>query len=268
MFGTYVGNGRVLVATTFGAKLLVSSDDLSLMPDLVTLGGYDEPFTNLTKRTLSAGQVAIDVGANVGLFTMLMAWQVGPTGQVLSYEAEPRNVALLRDNVAMNYASWVDIYPQAAGAKAGKATFFRTSRFHGNSSLMEHGADYAEHFRHLDEIEPIDVDVVALDEQIGRFEQIDLVKIDVEGAELQVLQGMRQLLSAGVVARMSVEVTRDRMEEAAWDALVDELRGLRERGWQFSTVEGDGATTPLPFATLVDRGVFSQVVLDRPSVGS
>ncbi len=122
MFGTYVGNGRVLIASTFGAKLLVSSDDLSLMPDLVAHGGYDEPFTNLVRRSLSAGQVAIDVGANIGLFTMLMAWQVGASGRVLSYEAEPRNVALLRDNVALNYASWVEIHDAAAGAEPGTAT--------------------------------------------------------------------------------------------------------------------------------------------------
>ncbi len=92
------------------------------------------------------------------------------------------------------------------------------------------------------------------------------MKIDVEGAELQVLRGMRQLLSSGTVARISLEVTRDRMEAAAWDELVDELGGLRERGWQFSTVELDGSTTPLTFDALVDRGVFSQVVLDRPSL--
>lgn len=265
MHGTYVGHGRVLIATTFGAKLLASSDDLSLMPELVVAGGYDEPFTNLVRRTLSSGHVAIDVGANIGLFTMLMAWQVGPSGSVLSYECEPRNVALLRETVAMNYATWVELHDTAVGAAAGTATFYRTSRFQGNASLVEHDADYRDRFGGVDTVEPIEVEVVPLDDQLGRFEQIDLIKIDVEGAENEVLAGMRQLLKSRTVTRISMEISRDRADEAAWDALTAQLAELHADGWQYSTIARDGSTSPLSLDTLIDIGHFSQVLLDRPA---
>ena len=69
-------------------RLLISADDLSLMPELVGEGGYDIPFTAFLQRTLNPDAVFVDVGTNVGLFTVIgarSAWQ----GQVIAYEPVP-----------------------------------------------------------------------------------------------------------------------------------------------------------------------------------
>ena len=138
---TYLGNDRLLVSTTWGGKLFMAASDLSLTPEVVHDGSYDVPFTRFLERTLRPGEVAFDVGANVGLFTLLMARIVGPSGRVVAYEAAPGNVALLRDNVAMNYyGGWVEIVDKAASASSGSSTstrapgskatvpYFRTTR--------------------------------------------------------------------------------------------------------------------------------------------
>jgi FkbM family methyltransferase len=94
------------------------------MPELVAEGTYDVPFTAFVREYLQPGNVAIDVGAHVGLFTLLMAYEVWKTGHVIAYEANPHNLRLLRDNVTMNYLDdRVEIVPCAAGAAAGSAEF-------------------------------------------------------------------------------------------------------------------------------------------------
>lgn len=264
MHGTYVGDGRMLVRCVWGAKLLVSSHDLSLMPDLVAEGTYDVPFTSYVRRTVSAGMTVIDVGANVGLFTVLLAWQTGPTGRVLAYEADEDNVALLTENVALNYlSSWVDVHDHAVGQSVGRAEFFSTSRFRGNSSLIEPGEGYAALSAGLDTTTVRTVDVAPLDSLIGRVARIDLVKIDVEGAEYLVLRGMRGLIAAGTVDRIAVEVSRDR-SGSDWPSLVDEIRDLADHGWTCSTIGADGELLPLSVERLVEIGQFSQVLLQRP----
>ena len=92
LHGSYVGGGRVLVAPTWGGRLLLPSDDISLMPELIASGTYDAPFTAFVQRHIRPGDTIIDVGAHVGLFTLLLAYQVWEYGRVIAYEANPRIV--------------------------------------------------------------------------------------------------------------------------------------------------------------------------------
>ena len=265
MHGTFVGDGRVLVRTTWGGRIFASARDLSLTPELLAHGTYDEPFTRFVQAELRAGDVAVDVGANIGLFTLLMARIVGPTGRVVAYEPEPENLALLRDNVAANYvADWVEIVAAAAAAQAGRATFYATERFKGNGSLVEHDADYFASFD-IDSNVAIEVETEALDRRFDGFDgHIDLLKIDVEGAEHQVLRGACGLLEAGTVQRLCLEVIRARMA-ADWEPFVALLDELRADGWTFARLDADGRRVALSLPALVQRGHFSQVLLEPPA---
>jgi FkbM family methyltransferase len=259
--GTYVGDGRVFVTTTWGGRLFSSAHDLSITPELLADGTYDVPFTSFALAELRPGDVAVDVGANIGLFTLLMARIVGPGGRVIAYEPEPDNLALLRDNVAFNYLTgWVEIIDRAAAGEAGTATFFATDRFKGNSSLIEHTSDYFTEFG-VDASARIEVETERLDDRLADLDRIALLKIDVEGAELGVLQGARGLLEAGVVRRLCVEVLRSRMG-SDWEPFVELLRGMESGGWRLSRLDGAGRRVPLPFDELVAVGRFSQVLLE------
>lgn len=263
LHGTYVGSGKVLVRTTFGAKLLVPGDDLTLMPDLVCDGIYDAPFAAYLRRSLSAGQVAYDVGANVGLFTLLMAWQVGPTGHVTAWEPEPRNLTFLRENVALNYADrWVDVRDAGVGETHDQVALHRVSRFQGNHSIVPfEGAEVGLAVA-VEESDTVPIRLEPLDDHVGRHPEVALVKVDVEGAEAQVLRGARRLLASGAVTRLSLEVNRPRAG-AEWEPLVDELRALHAAGWTFATIREDGTTDDLALDRLVAEGRFSQVLVER-----
>jgi FkbM family methyltransferase len=264
MHGTYIGDGRMLIATTWGARIVASSRDLSLMPDLVAHGVYDVPFTRFLQRELRPGDVVLDVGANIGVFTLLAAQLVGPQGRVVSYEPDPDNLVLLRDNISMNYvARWVDVVPQAVAADAGAVTLHRTLRFQGNSSLVEHDAGYRAAFA-VDEHDTVTVEAVTLDAAAGDFARIDLVKIDVEGAEHLVLAGMQRLLESGVIRRVSVEIVRQRMGDG-WTMLAEALQRYARDGWTYWTIGADGELEALSLDRLLEIGWFSQVVMQRGS---
>lgn len=260
--GVYVGGGRVLVSTLWGQRLFASAADLSLMPQLVANGAYDVALVNFLLRNLRPGDVAFDVGANIGVFTILMGLIVGESGRVVAYEAAPANVQLLRDNVAMSYLNdWVSIRDCAVGATSGSAVFHITTRFQGNGSLLAHDEWYDEHFG-VDGFETVDVAVEPLDDQLESFDRIDVLKIDVEGGELGVFRGARRLIGDGVVSTIVFELMRPRMPDD-YGAFAELLRAHAEDGWRFSSLADDGSERPLDIDLMLETGWYSQVVMRR-----
>ena len=262
LHGTYVGDGRMLVAPTWGGRLLIPADDLSMMPELVARGTYDVPLTAFVRRHIRPGDVAIDVGAHVGLFTLLLAYQVWERGRVIAYEANPRLVPLLRDNVAMNWlGDRVEIVPHAAAAASGTARLRAPQRFQMLSTIRA-GEDALPSDQRGDAIETFVVQTRPLDAQIGRLERIDLVKVDVEGAEEQVFAGMSGLLASGIVRRVCFEMIRQTMG-SDWDPFARRLKALEASGWRFATLADSGSPEPAELDGLLDRGWWSQVAMFR-----
>lgn len=262
LHGGYVGNGRVLVGPTWGGRLLLPSDDITLMPELMTDGTYDVPFTAYLQRHVKPGDTVFDIGANVGLFTLLMAFQVWEFGRVVAYEANPRIVELLRDNVSMNWLNdRVTIVPKGAAATEGELKFIAPQRFSVTGSLrpVQHLLVSDDRVDTLDEIM---VPVEPLDVHTGRYERIDLIKIDVEGAEEQVFAGMTQLLESGVVRAVSFEVASEYMGED-WEPFARRLHDLGARGWSFATIDAHGEPQPIELDAVIAQGRFSQVLMSR-----
>jgi FkbM family methyltransferase len=264
LHGTYVGNNRVLVRMVWGGRLLVSGDDLSHLPELVSQGIYDLPFTAFLQREIKPGDTVVDVGANVGIFTVLAGYQVWEHGRVIAYEASPANIDVLRDNVSLNWlADRVEIVPRAAGAEAGTLPFLAPRRFGGSGSLQP-----VEHLLVTDDrrdtVDRIDVQVEPLDTRLAALDRIDLIKIDVEGGEEQVFAGMERTLAGGAVRQVSFELSRDWLG-ADWEPFTTRLRGLAAAGWAFATLPDSGIPESAPLDALLERGRVSQIVMRRPT---
>ena len=127
----------------------------------------------------------MDVGANVGYFTLLAAQRVGPTGSVHAIEALPSTVTLLRRNLALNDLTNVTVHWVAAGEVSGDVEMFRASdAFLGSSSTL------------FGEQSEGKVPAERLDDLLHHVDgsDVSLLKIDVEGAEASVLRGAVRLL--------------------------------------------------------------------------
>jgi FkbM family methyltransferase len=152
------------------------------------LGTSDMEEQNAIARHLSAGQVFYDIGANVGFFTTLAARLVGPQGQVYGFEPFPASAATARDNAARNGFTHVQIIEAAVSNFDGEAVF-DVSNTITTFRLAKPGEDL-EQTAHT-----IKVPVVRMDGQIAAgLRPPNVVMIDVEGAELEVLEGMRETL--------------------------------------------------------------------------
>lgn len=148
-----------------------------LVSDVIAETGAWEPFeTRVISSLLRPGDTFVDVGANLGYFSAIAAGLVGNQGRVIAFEPDADNFALLTRNTAA--FSWVTCHACALSNRAGRSAFVLSSDNRGDHRL----ADEAQH----------QVDVISGDEIIeGR---VDVVKIDTQGAEARVLQGLAATL--------------------------------------------------------------------------
>jgi FkbM family methyltransferase len=155
-------------------------------------GTYEPELRALMRRYLRPGGVAIDVGANVGWHTLLMAQLVGPNGRILAVEANPSVRERLAEHLQANHLSNVTIVPSALGSQPGKLRFLAppVDSFDAGDGHVAGENDKDE--RHIVETEVTTLD--ALTEREG-LQRLDFVKIDVEGFEWPVLQGAVQAFS-------------------------------------------------------------------------
>ena len=181
---------------------------------------------------LRPGMRAVDVGANLGLTTLMMARLVGPTGSVIALEPDPRLHATLERNIAANDARHVTALCAAAGDRTGRA-MLRQSPLHTGDHRM-----YA-----MDGHEGragVEVDVIRLDDvQVLAGQAVDFVKIDVQGYEAHVLSGMEAVMARSPRLCIMFEYTPAKLH-AAGSEPAELLARLRERGFTIHQVDARG----------------------------
>lgn len=242
-WGTYVGNNRVLMVPKYGGVLYGAADDLSLTPRLLVNGVFEPELTNYLMRTLKKGMVVCDIGANVGYFSVLAGYLVGSGGTVIAFEPNPELYSLLADNMIVNeHARFTSTVPKAVSDVNGPIAFYVSKRFRGNGSSQRHSPEYKAAF-HSDTFEEIAVESVVFDDYCEQhlLKAIDLVKIDVEGAEYRVLKGMEKSLTAGHIKRVVFELNKS-MLQGDIELLLDLLKQCRQnQGATFHHIHEDGA---------------------------
>ena len=197
--------------------------------EIAFTGFYELALSRRFVADAGSGGLLVDVGANYGYFSLL--WLSGRAGnQVVAFEASPRNHAPLRANIARNNCqARVQIHELALGQTPGTAKFSLGQEGQTGWGGLVPDEDSAE----------VAVQVDTLDQMIGNSVVVDLLKIDVEGADSWVLQGARRLLSEKRVRQIYFEQNRARMKALgiAEDEAVTLLESL---GYKCSILSGVG----------------------------
>lgn len=196
--------------------------------------GFCEPAAEAMLSLLDPGDLVIDCGANVGLFTCLAAAWVGAEGGVVACEPSPATMELLRDNVDLNGFGWVDLREVALAGEPGRLRLQVFDPGSGFSSFAPEDAGGASE---------VDVEVTTIDKLAGDLlARIKLVKLDVEGAELRALQGASRLIER---ARPDfiVELEPEHLERQS--SSIDEVQALFEAAGYAGYAITEGGLAPL-----------------------
>lgn len=146
-------------------------------------GTYERPIQEAVSTNLLPGDVFFDIGANIGFFSLIAAKRVAAEGNVYSFEPIPSNVALIRRNAELNSLRTIRVFSEAVGSKSGRAELVVTKHIGGAAlASVELPPDARSRMT---------VDIVTVDDAVTRhgLRPPTLMKIDVEGAEIDVLRG-------------------------------------------------------------------------------
>lgn len=202
-------------------KMYVQADDHAHAAHLMFDGYWEMPVTEVVAALVRPGMVAVDAGANQGYYTLLLAELVGPDGRVHAVEPNPRMVALVGRSLAVNgLAGRVRLHAEALGGPVARRVVLRVPEGTPSGAYVEDAGDAAGATvtRSLDAI-------------LGDG-RLDFIKIDAEGSEMAIWEGMRGILGRGAPLIVVMEFLLDRAPDAA--GFLDEVAGL---GFTLSCVD-------------------------------
>lgn len=157
---------------------------------------HEEETTKLFKKIVRPGNIVLDLGANIGYFTLIASKLVGSNGKIFSFEPDQKNYEYLTKNINFNNFKNISTFNKAVSSKNGKEKFYFCSYDSGHHTLKQplgieaysKGRAYQEEYRI--------VETVAIDSFLAQNKiDVDIIKIDVEGAEALAFQGMSKTLS-------------------------------------------------------------------------
>ena len=223
-----------LICRVLGKYIMYADPrDLGITPHLALNGFWEAWVTLALARLLQPGWHCVDVGANVGYFTLLMTDMVGPEGAVLAVEPNPRLARWLALSVEINgFGGRVRIERCAAANRDGGSAVLVVDQANPGMGTICARSDAGG--------ERLEVPTATLDTLTAGWPRIDLVKIDAEGAEPAIWQGMHEIVTRNPNVRVLLEFTPSRYEDAKGF-----LRDIETKGFLLRRVEGDGDVAAL-----------------------
>lgn len=243
--GDQVALGRILGRY----KLYVATTDVGFGTHVLMDGLWEGWLTVFMARVVKRGMNVVDVGANHGYYTLLFADLVGQDGQVAAIEPHPRIAELLRRSVDVNgFGGRVRVVEMAASAEDGGSVAFRAFLREPKNAHVVPGGDPSH---------PEDVKVKAgrIDSVLKRWNRVDFIKIDVEGAEEAAIAGLSRVLKRDR-PRLLLEFNANRCVDP--ELLINRLGNLYG-GMQ--TVGFDCQAVPVTREEVLDRARIEDWIL-------
>ena len=196
------------VDNVFGYKLYQNVDDVAI--DYSGYSGIELQEAGLSLgvemgviiKEIRQGANVIDIGANVGLITLLLAKIVGPAGTVIAFEPGPVSFAILKLNILINGCKNIVPINKAVSSTSGMENLFICPTGESDNQVSINELDWKDEIR-----ESIPIETISLDDYFdsNRDHKIDFIKIDIQGGEFKALKGMRNLLIRNRDIRLTIE---------------------------------------------------------------
>lgn len=215
-----ISETEILTKTFTGLKIYLDPKDISVTPHLALDSIWEYNITYAWLSLLNPNDTVLDIGANFGYFGALAAQKTEKkNSKVIFFEANPNLLPYIKKTLSVNWLNEQSIVENLAVAdKPGKVTLNVLKDYIGSSSLhtTHHIDNYMHNKMHKVETESsIEVDATTIDEYCkqNRLNELNLIKMDIEGFEDKAYQGMREMIRSSPRVTLFVEFTKDSYEE-------------------------------------------------------
>lgn len=237
--------GRTITTSVQGHRMTLDLLDRVHCETLYVTGRWEEEITNYLRRILRQGMTVVDLGANVGFYTLLAAKIVGPSGKVYAFEPEPSRYALLARNIVANGYTNVLALNKAVSNTPSRTSLYLDPRYNPAGHQL-HDATGTRR--------SVLVETVSLDGYFSEGATVDVIKMDIQGAEMLALQGMERLLQRSRPLTLVTEFWPDGLR-ACGSAPEEFLFTLQRHGFMLSVFDPlDGSLMKTDADTILRKG--------------
>ena len=222
---------RYLIKEILGSKMYLDATDEGICRDLITDGIREASCVETMYKELKEGDIVVDIGANIGYYTLLEAKVVGDRDKVYAIEPAPENVELLKRNIELNKYLNVEVCQLAVGDKNGLAPMY-LSRKRNLGTLREVSGTEKERFVK----KKVDVEVMTLDDFSKSRPYPQIIRMDVEGYEYQIIRGMKRILKKELPLILFIEFHFHLLKR---EESIEILQALKNAGFEIVDVTSD-----------------------------
>jgi FkbM family methyltransferase len=190
-----------------GFKLNYIKDDYSLIDFIKTNNDYEGATREVVERILKKGDIFLDLGSHIGFYALIAARIIGDTGHVYAFEPTPATRDTLSKNIVDNNLSNIITVESFGISDRSENVYFIVN---SNSSECNKISQSDEGVENVITIKTISIDDYAI---LNNIKKIDLVKMDIEGAEYQAIMGMRNIISENPDIKLIFEYNKKIMDE-------------------------------------------------------
>ncbi len=167
-----------------GNILQVDKKDRVISQELIQTGKWEDFETKIFKNNINTGDVVLDIGAHIGYYTVIAAKIVGKEGRVYAFEPDPKNFSILQNNIALNGYKNVTLINKAVSDTEGLSNLFLNTKNTGDHRIYK-----SEKYN-----KGVKIETITLDNFFKSNTHIDLIKIDIQGAEVRALKGGQKII--------------------------------------------------------------------------
>lgn len=253
----YLGPDVAMCRLQDGEFIFLDPQDETISAHLIARGYWERWIYETVLKLIKPGQTVIEVGANVGYYTLGMAKVLGESGRLISFEANPRLAGLTYRSIFFaGFHDRVEVISSAAGDRQGQIEFLLSRRNSGGGHIsLGH--------QPTDEGELVTVPIQTLDGL--NVPHVDFIRMDAEGSEPQILRGATTLLSNPSI---TICMEWDVLQMGSRTSVPEFVRWLSDQGFMFWKIEVDSTISRISTEVL-ENLPHSEVIMSRvqPDLG-
>jgi len=220
--------GNVMYIPTSGIGLDIGEESIQKQ---ISLDKEREPqATKVFMEIIKQRNIVLDIGASIGYYTLIAARIVGEQGKVYAIEPSPKNIEILRKNVEANsFEKIVEIHQKAISNQSGKIKLFISDKANLHTTFKSKLVRQ----KQVNFITSLEVPSITVDEFLNDKTPPDLIKMDIEGAEVEVIKGMKKTLASNKNMYLFIEIHPQLLDDTT--LMCDFLETLKNYKFEIKT---------------------------------